>query len=141
MSSDWLITPPLPLTTLTQLGLQHTTFNILHSTGVPDTKINPKGIGVFAMNIFSSLRQYAGKWNLKSSRAFTPEEIASVASATVVASQSGNSVCFMMVGGGQTYIPLSQNSGLGVGATVDLHKAQLLTLEKAGEADILRVEA
>lgn len=93
------------------------------------------------MNIFSSLRQYAGKWSLKSSRSFTAEEQAAVASAHVVPSQYGNSVCFMMVGGGQTYIPLSQNSALSVGESVDLSKAKLLTLEKAGEADILRVEA
>lgn len=92
------------------------------------------------MNIFSSLRQYAGKWSLKSSRAFSPEEIAAVASAVVVTSQFGNSVCFHMNGGGMTFIPLSQNSSLGVGESVDLNKASLLTLEKAGEADILRVE-
>ena len=93
------------------------------------------------MNIFSSLRVYAGKWNLKSSRAFSPEEIAAVASATVVPSQYGNSVCFMMVGGGQTFIPLSQNSSKSVGDSIDLNQAKLLTLEKQGEADILRVEA
>lgn len=92
------------------------------------------------MNIFSSLQQYAGKWNLKNSRNFTSEEIASVKSATVVPSQYGNSVCFNMISGSQTFIPLSTNSTLGVGDTVDLHKAQLLTLEKSGEQDILRVE-
>ena len=92
-------------------------------------------------NIFSSLRVYAGKWNLKSSRAFSPEEVASVASAVVVASQYGNSVCFTMVGGGQTFIPLSQNSAKAVGESIDLTTARLLTLEKSGEADIFRVEA
>ena len=92
-------------------------------------------------NIFSSLRVYAGKWNLKSSRAFSPEEIAAVSSAVVVASQYGNSVCFTMVGGGQTFIPLSQNSAKAVGDSIDLASAKLLTLEKLGEADIFRVEA
>ena len=92
-------------------------------------------------NIFSSLRVYAGKWNLKSSRAFSPEEVAAVASAVVVASQYGNSVCFTMVGGGQTFIPLSQNSAKSVGESIDLTSARLLTLEKSGEADIFRVEA
>ena len=92
-------------------------------------------------NIFSSLRMYAGKWNLKSSRAFSPEEIAAVASAVVVASQYGNSVCFSMVKGGQTFIPLSQNSAKSVGDSIDLTSARLLTLEKSGEADIFRVEA
>lgn len=93
------------------------------------------------MNIFSGLTVYAGKWNLKSSRNFNEEEISAVASAVVVPSDYGNSVCFMMVGGGQTYIPLSQNSTKAVGDVIDLKTAKLLTLEKAGENDILRVEA
>lgn len=92
-------------------------------------------------NIFSSLRVYAGKWNLKSSRAFSPEEVAAVASAVVVASQYGNSVCFSMMNGGQTFIPLSQNSAKAVGDSIDLKSAKLLTLEKSGESDIFRVEA
>ena len=92
-------------------------------------------------NIFSSLRVYAGKWNLKSSRAFSPEEVAAVASAVVVASQYGNSVCFTMVGGGQTFIPLSQNSAKAVGDSIDLTSAKLLTLGKPGEVDIFRIEA
>ena len=78
---------------------------------------------------------------LKTSRAFTAEEQAAVKSATVVASQYGNSVCFMMANGGQTFIPLSSTSSLGVGDSVDLSTAKLLTLEKQGEADIYRVEA
>ena len=92
-------------------------------------------------NIFSSLRVYAGKWNLKSSRAFSPEEVAAVSSAVVVASQYGNSVCFTMVGGGQTFIPLSQNSAKAVGDSIDLASAKLLTLGKTGESDIFRIEA
>lgn len=91
-------------------------------------------------NIFSSLRVYAGKWQLKASRAFSAEEVAAVSSAVVVASQYGNSVCFTMVSGGQTFIPLSQDSAKAVGETIDLANAKLLTLEKSGEADIYRVE-
>ena len=91
------------------------------------------------MNIFNSLRVYAGKWMVKASRAFTQEEIAAVKSATVVPSQYGNSVCFMMVGGGQTYIPLANDATVGVGESIDLTKAQLLTLSKEGESDINRV--
>lgn len=92
-------------------------------------------------NIFNSLRVYAGKWNLKSARDFDAEEIAAVSSAVVVASQYGNSVCFTMMSGGQTFIPLSQNSVKKVGESIDLENARLLTLEKFGEADIYRVEA
>lgn len=92
-------------------------------------------------NIFSSLRVYAGKWNIKSLRAFSPEEVAAVASAVVVPSQYGNSVCFTMVAGGMTFIPLSQNSSKAVGDSIDLSTAKILTLGKSGEADIFRVEA
>ena len=93
------------------------------------------------MNIFSSLRVYAGKWAVKASRVFNQEELAGITSATVVPSQYGNSVCFMMVSGGKTFIPLDQSSTLGVGETVDLSKAELLTRTKEGEADIYRVKA
>ena len=93
------------------------------------------------MNIFSSLRLYAGKWTVKASRVFNQEELDAISSATVVPSQYGNSVCFMMVAGGKTFLPLDQSSALGVGETVDLSKAELLTLAKEGEADIYRVRA
>ena len=46
----------------------------------------------------------------------------------------------MMKSGGQTFIPLDQSSSLGVGESVDLSKAELITLEKDGEADINRVK-
>lgn len=93
------------------------------------------------MNIFSSLRVYAGKWAVKASRAFSEEEINAVDHASVVDSQYGNSVCFVMKSGGQTFIPLSTNSSLSLGDDVDLSKAKLLTLGREGDADIYRVEA
>lgn len=91
------------------------------------------------MNIFSNLRVYAGKWSVKETRNFTPEEIAAVEQAVVVPSQYGNSVQFIMKGGGLTFIPLDQNSQLGTGELVDLNKALIVTLEKSGETDIYRV--
>lgn len=91
------------------------------------------------MNIFSSLRVYAGKWSETARRVFSQDEINAVESATVVESQFGNSVCFMMKSGGMTYIPLDQNSSKAVGDTIDLSKAEILTLSKQGEADIYRV--
>lgn len=93
------------------------------------------------MNIFSALRVYAGKWQVKNSRNFTQEEIDAVEHASVVDSQYGNSVCFFMKSGGQTFIPLSTNSSLSLGDDVDLSKAQLMTLGRDGDADIYRVEA
>lgn len=93
------------------------------------------------MNIFSALRIYAGKWSEKLSRAFAPEEIAAVEQAKVVESNYGLSVCFFMKSGGQTYIPLDQNSSLGIDDIVDLSKAEIVTLQKPGEEDIYRVRA
>ena len=93
------------------------------------------------MNIFGSLRVYAGKWMEKSRRSFTQEEIDAVSRAEVVDSQYGNSVCFFMKSCGQTFIPLSNTSSLSLGDSVDLTKAQLLTLCREGDADIYRVEA
>ena len=91
------------------------------------------------MNIFSALRVYSGKWSEKAKRAFTSDEISAVEKATVVDSQYGQSVCFLMVRGGMTYIPLDQNSSKATGEEVDLSKAELVTLSKQGEADIYRV--
>ena len=91
------------------------------------------------MNIFASLQVYAGKWSIKSERAFDKEEIDAVKQAVVVPSQYGNSVMFTMVAGGQTYIPLATDSTLTVGEIVDMTKAKLLTLSKDGESDINRV--
>lgn len=91
------------------------------------------------MSIFSSLKIYADKWQEKECRNFTAEEIAEVESAVVVESNFGYSVCFTMKAGGQHYIPVDMQSECGVGDVVDLTKAQVKTLTKRGEADILRV--
>ena len=92
-------------------------------------------------NIFASLRQYAGKWAVKSSRNFTEEEISAVSSNQVVASQYGNSLCFFMKNGGMTFIPMSNTSTKGIGESVDLTSAKLVTLGKEGESDIYSIEA
>ena len=93
------------------------------------------------MSIFSNLREYASKWSEKARRNFSDEEKAEVASATVVPSQYGSSVCFFMKAGGQKYIPLSNTSKAEIGQSINLDNAQLITLGKAGEEDIVRVEA
>lgn len=91
------------------------------------------------MNIFNAIKVYAGKWQVKNTRNFTQEEIDAVKSASVVDSQYGLSVCFILWSGGQSYIPLDQNSTKSVGDTVDLSKAQLITLGREGDSDIMRV--
>ena len=91
------------------------------------------------MNIFNALRVYAGKWNEKDVRDFLPEEVAAVQEAKVVESQYGFSVCFAMKSGGNTYVPLDQNSSASEGDIVNLSTAKLVTLSKVGEKDIYRV--
>lgn len=93
------------------------------------------------MNIFSSLKKYAGKWEVANSRSFSKEEMDAIENTSVVDSQYGLSVCFFMKGGGTSFIPLSNTSSLSIGDTVDLANAKLLTLKRAGENDIYRVEA
>ena len=93
------------------------------------------------MNIFAGLQVYRGSWNVVNSRSFEAEEIAAVKNAEVVSSEYGLSVCFFMNGGGQTYIPLSNQSNLGVGDSVDLTKAKILTLHRDGNDDITRIDA
>ena len=93
------------------------------------------------MNIFNALRVYAGKWSEKNVRDFSSEEVAAVEKAEVVESQYGFSVCFFMKSGGQTYVPLDQNSSKGEGDIIDLTKAQLVTLQRPGDEDIYRVRA
>ena len=92
------------------------------------------------MSIFDRLSVYAAKWAKTASRGFQAEEIAAVKKAVVVKSDYGNSVCFFMKAGGQTYLPLSTESAYKVGDEVDLTSANLITLSKSGEADINRVE-
>lgn len=91
------------------------------------------------MNIFNAIKVYAGKWQVKNTRNFTQEEIDAVQSASVVDSQYGLSVCFILRSGGQSYIPLDQNSTKSVGDSIDLSKAQLITLGREGDNDIMRV--
>lgn len=93
------------------------------------------------MNIFSALKVYAGKWQVSNKRAFSDEEVNAVDTAKVVSSKYGLSVCFMMKGGGMTYIPLDQNSSLSEGDVINLKSAELITLHRDGDDDIYRVKA
>jgi len=91
------------------------------------------------MNIFAGLQKYATKFQVIDIRSFEADELAEVKSAKVVASQYGMSVCFYMTEGCQKYIPLSRDSQVSVGDTIDLTQAKILTLEKDGEK-INRIE-
>jgi hypothetical protein len=93
------------------------------------------------MTIFDGKKVYGGNWTVADSRSFNADEINAVSTANVVASEYGSSVCFHMKSGGMCFIPLSNTSSLSVGDSVDMTKAKLLTLERSGSADIVRVDA
>lgn len=94
-------------------------------------------------NLFESgkLTIYGDSWRVSARRAFNDGEKNAVSKATVVNSEYGYSVCFMLKRGGKSYIPLSNTSSLGVGDEVDMNTAQLLTLSREGDNDIMRVDA
>lgn len=95
-----------------------------------------------AQNIFASglVKVYPGKWIATDRRHFSAEEKEDVASATVVTSEYGKSVCFFLKSGMQGFVPVSTLSKLQVGENVDLDKVELVTLSRQGDADILRIE-
>lgn len=92
------------------------------------------------MSIFSSLRRYASGWEVTSSKNFTQSEINEVKRTEVVPSEYGMSVCFFFKAGGQSYIPVSRDSDVEIGQSVDLTKCKVLTLSQEGSADIIRIE-
>lgn len=93
------------------------------------------------MNIFESLKTYASQFKVIKRRNFSVEELGLVNNAKVVLSQYGMSVCFFMKEGGQHYIPVSRDSVVSEGDSVDLSKAEILTLKKEGSDEIIdRIE-
>lgn len=91
------------------------------------------------MGLFTGRTVYAGKWSVKNVELMSAEDQAMVTRAEIVPSEFGMSVCFFMKTGGQTYIPVSNDCTVAVGESVDLSKAEIITLEKQGESDIERI--
>ena len=83
-------------------------------------------------NIFGSIKHYADGYKEVESRVFNADEQAAVVSASVVTSNYGTSCCFLMKGGGKTYIPMSRDSHLCVGDKVDLTTAKIIHLHRDG---------
>ena len=90
-------------------------------------------------NLFEGLQEYGGSWMVKESRKFNDKEKSLCSHAVVTQSEVGQregyglSVCFFMKNGRTTYKPLSTHSKLGVGDSIDLETANILTLERDGE--------
>lgn len=91
------------------------------------------------MSIFDSAKLYGGKWSVKSVRNFTEDEVNAIKSAKVVDSDYGLSACFMLKSGYTAYYALSSDSSASINDTIDVSKAEILTLERAGDNDITRV--
>ena len=94
------------------------------------------------MNILNSLKVYAAKWAPSQSGPFSQEDIDKVIDpqhVAVVSSQYGNSACFMLKSGGQSYVPMSIHATVTAGETFDMTKATVLQL-KRGEEIIYRIE-
>ena len=92
------------------------------------------------MGLFSNIKTYATGWALKATNKIDAADIAAVEKAVVVDSKFGKSVCFFLKAGGQAFYPVAQDSELSVGQTVDLNAVEVLTLEKSGEKDIIRIK-
>ena len=97
-------------------------------------------------NIFDSLQEYGGKWEVVNTRKFTKDELGRVKYADVqqsdISKQEGYglSVCFHFHNGKTSYLPLSRDSQLGIGESVNLSQAKILTLERDGD-HCIKIEA
>ena len=92
-------------------------------------------------NVFGGLQKYGDSWQVVESRNFNADEISAVRSTSVVNSQYGKSVCFFMKGGGQYYIPVSnQGADPALGSSIDMNAAKLVKLHREGDGNIVRVE-
>lgn len=86
-----------------------------------------------AINFFATAQVYGSKWNVIEKRRFNSEEKDMIESASIVDADYGLSVCFMMKGGGSTYISLGKESTGFVGQELDMDELYFLTLERKGE--------
>jgi len=91
-------------------------------------------------NLFLTLTQYGGKWEVTNTRKFSDDEKAMVEKAVVVDSEYGNSCCFYMKNGNRSFIPMSNDATASLGDVVDINNMEILTLSKQGEDDILRIK-
>lgn len=92
------------------------------------------------MGFLDKLRTYAGSWSEAGREKLSKAEVAQVESATVVEGQYGLSMCFVMKTGGKKFMPLSRDSQLEEGDSVDIKSVEIITLERDGDDDIYRAD-
>ena len=93
-------------------------------------------------NIFSGVQIYGEKWQVVDEVKLDAEDKAQFASAKVVSSDFGKSVCFYLTKGrGTQFIPMSSmGKQLPVGENVNLDDVTIQVLSRTGDKDILRVK-
>lgn len=84
------------------------------------------------MNIFDLMKSYQSEWNEVESREFTAEEQKAVESATVVTSNYGKSVCFLLPGGIKKFMALEPVAEANVGDTLDMSAIKIVHLTYNG---------
>nr|DAL05034.1 MAG TPA: hypothetical protein [Crassvirales sp.] len=92
------------------------------------------------MGFLDKLRTYAGSWSEAGREKLSKAEVAQVESAKVVEGQYGLSMCFLMKAGGKKFMPLSRDSQLEEGDSVDIKSVDIITLERDGDDDIYRAD-
>lgn len=85
------------------------------------------------MGFLDKLRTYAGSWSEASRDKLSRTEQASIKSIEIVEGQYGPSMCFLMKAGGKKFMPLSRDSQLEGGDSVDIKSVEISTLERDGE--------
>lgn len=85
------------------------------------------------MIIFNNLKQYGNNWRVIEERPFSKEEIEAIEKASIVKSNYGMSVSFLMKSGGKTFIPCERGMECLIGEDVDPQALILLTIEREGK--------
>lgn len=92
------------------------------------------------MGFLDKLRTYAGSWSEAGRENLSKAEVAQIQSVEVVEGQYGLSMCFVMKAGGKKFMPLSRDSQLEEGDSVDVKSVEIITLERDGDEDIYRAD-
>lgn len=75
---------------------------------------------------------YNGKWSEVKREKVSNAEIAMIENNVVTSSEYGLSLCCFLKGGGCTYMKLSRDSKLGIGESMNLEEARIITLARPG---------
>lgn len=92
------------------------------------------------MGFLDKLRTYAGSWSEAGRDKLSKAEAAQIESVEVVEGKYGLSMCFIMKAGGKKFMPLSRDSQLEEGDSVDIKSVEIITLERDGDDAIYKAD-